>query len=349
MLHPRGIRTWLNPWGLMCLCGVMWSGCMPQDDTHQVEASVQNYKALEQSVTLSPDAGGQDSVATVNGRHITRAEFEHEWNLHPEFSRQQVLDVLIARELFLHAYGQTKEGASDHDDSVDIHDASKRGMVQGWLKKELMATIADPDPETLEPVVSNEVTRLSSPSGYRASHLLVRVPRDAPKESWDKARVVVEKIQKELPQKATASQLFAYMLEHNEEVDGFGLAVNANMKFPAARVEAEQLEDGFIPVVEEFLVGASTIYNKQGQDVLGGPVKTPFGWHLILVHERYAPHEPAREEVKVRVRQRLKNATAQQELLNTLKDLYAMYSWSSNPQALEDDYAADEGQKELKE
>lgn len=338
-------RWWMRSRGELwaIALALLLTGCRESEE-EGAEVVMGRYEAL---LSSEREQTPEESIVARVGTSgvVTREAFEREWSLSPELSREQVLEVLVRRELLLDALS----GEMSPDEALieALRLAQKRGMVDAMIQEDISQgrgeqdtfTIEGLTPEQVDAVVQREVDRLSSPAGYDASHLLVRVPQDADESRWEKGLEVAREIARALDamEGARLPAMTRYVLDSNGKHGGFELAVNGHLKFPTRREEGAVLEDGFIQVVAEFSQAAAKLHVERGLETLSDPVRTPFGWHLIVVHERFAPRGPGPDEVRAALMRTHEEQRARSVLLQGIEPLYGHYNWSTDPAALEDE------------
>lgn len=308
------------------------SGCDPaaQDGQRAVQERLLEYRADKPTdihVVRIGDHGG-----------VSAADFEQMWREHPTWTREQVVEASIRQELL---WRQWEGGELEEEQWKSLQFALKRGAVNVWIEREGVLDVEGADEATLAMDVTRHVAMRSTPAGYVASHMLVRVPEGADAAREDAAREATEELLKRFDgdrEQVSAGALLRELARlENEEINGFEVLVNANMKFPLQGQPQEALPEGWYNVVEPFAKGAQDVVAAHGFGALSEPVKTSFGWHLIVVHERVAMREPDREEVAKILRRQDRDSKIQQRVMLRLSELYKEYTWSSDPAALEDD------------
>lgn len=316
-----------------CTLSLMWCGCK-EDRGDDSERILQDLRAV---AAASPGEPLVVSFGQGEGG-VSKQAMTQLWANHPEWTREQVLDAAIRQELIWQSWeGESLEPAPWQS----LRFAKRRGLVNAWIQQELLAKeTTQIDEAALMSMVNQQAMARVRPPGYVASHLLVRVPKDADEARSEAARQALIELEGRLDTSGdtTAGELLAVLATLDEEqFKGFDVLVNAQMMFPLQGIPAEVMPEGWINVVPEFLGGAKQVVAQRGFDKLSKPVKTSFGWHVIVVHERMPMIEPDRAEVEAILRYSWRTGMLQQELLSRIEPLYTEYTWSSDPGALEDD------------
>jgi low affinity Fe/Cu permease len=274
---------------------VLWAGCDEVDTPHP--DAQQAFAELDRA---EPD----EVVARVGERAVSLEQFQAYWREHPQMEREEVLEALVERELLV------AEALERGEAPESLADDRKRAMIRQMLREkvEQEVTVDDLDAEEIAKAVESVSQRAGHPPGLRASHLLVRVPNkiDGKKLSdkkrkphFERARRALVAILEELPEEATALDLF-------EARDGFvdqleeplELHVNAHLVFPFdAEDFSGELPDSWTPVVSAFRDAAVDMARSGRFGVLSEPVRSQFGWHVIVVEAKLPAGRPDAEAV----------------------------------------------------
>lgn len=250
-----------------------------------------------QGVEISP----AETVAVVDGRRLSRADLQLQWEENPEWSAREALQALVEREVLV---GQALEDGAHRRPEVRF--ARKQGMVSALLKEQVEEK-AEIDEEK-RPQFEEMVQKMRrAPAGIRASHLVILLPEEVKGEEREAllelAREIAEVVREELGEEVDDDALREKAEELNREVlaQGLSAAVNEHLRFP--RVDApftrEQLPSGWTTVVGEFAEGAQAMADAGRLGELSEPIRSSYGWHLIRVDEVFEerPVEPvARSE-----------------------------------------------------
>lgn len=303
------------------------SGCHDKVTTHEPAASA--FARLE----AAPVAG--DVIAKVGEREISRAELESFWRQHPELDRAQALDAIIDRQLLSVV---AAERYADGDEALDY--ARKRGLVDALLtsKIELSETteVADHERAQIEAKVLAEARKLE---GYRASHLLVMIPEQADEASWEKGLGVIESQRALALQRPGLDGLYLAREQSGGEVEGFKIIINASLMFPAPgeNVARSQLPAGWLDVVAPFKEATAKLIAEEGVGSLSAPVRTKFGWHIILAEEHIKGTALVGEALEEATQEMAEEVSAQRRLAKLLGQLLKDRSYFTVPETLEED------------
>lgn len=211
-------------------------------------------------------------VATVDGKNITLGDVRalakdvpQLSNLPFEMIYPQILNNMINTRVML--TGAAKAGIEKDPDIVKAMQMAKEQILsQAYLSKQLESEMTD---EALQDLYKNEMRNFERQEEISARHILV----GSKKEADD---VIV--------------QLKA----------GVDFAMLANQKSMDKDNKGGQL--GYFTknmMIPEF--GNAVFAMKKGE--LSAPIKTPFGWHVVLVEDRRLAAPPSFEDVKDQLKQ----------------------------------------------
>ena len=220
-----------------------------------------------------PAAATADTVATVNGKPITRSEFDvYLANVSRQSGREvseaekdQILDQLIGMKLAEEA--AEKEGLTkDPKVADDVAQARMNVIVDAQLKKYLEThKVVD---EELRPEYDAQVAQL--PREYHARHILVE---DKP---------AADAITKQLQGGADFAKLAKQKSKDSSGKEGGDL--------------------GWFTLDTMVKPFADAVAALQPGQLTAEPVQSQFGWHVIKLEESRATAAPPFEDVKDRVR-----------------------------------------------
>jgi len=239
--------------------------------------------AIAATSVLLPMAAQAQNVAFVNGKAVPKARVDALLQqaaragqpASPEMEGQ-ARDQVVLREIF--AQEAEKRGVAANPD----YKAQMELARQTILIRELFADYVKKNPVTDADAQAeyNKIKAQSTGTEYRARHILV--------EKEDEAKALIAQI------KGGAS--FAELAKKNSKDTGSG-ENGGDLDFAKP--------DAYVP---EF--GQALTKLKKGE-MTDTPVKTQFGWHVILLEDtREAPFPPF-EQVKPQVKQRLEQAKLQ--------------------------------------
>ena len=222
--------------------------------------------------TASKSHLGGEVVATIDGQDITLQEVRSFAATIPQLSElpfemlyPQLLDTMINAKVLLSA--AEKAGIeSDENIQRNIQLAKDQILSQGYLMKRLESMIT---PEKLQALYDEEIKSYTPQEEIRARHILVGTKQEA-------QDILV--------------QLKA----------GADFATLANTK--SLDTENKDGELGYFTksmMIPEF--GDAVFSLKKGQ--LSEPIKTPFGYHVVLIEDKRLAAPPAMEDVKEQLKQ----------------------------------------------
>ncbi len=212
-------------------------------------------------------------VARVGPVEITLAELQRRVDAEaPGASPAEVLDRLIAWEVL--AQEAARRGfVQDHE----VRTESRRAMVRVLLEESFEPdTTTDKVPaETLEEAFRSNYWYFNNPDTVSASHLLFKVKKRAPEETWEARRREAEQAR---------SRLVAVPLKDKEDFRQRSEALASD------HADLNLADLGAFAHKGRFVKPFSDAAFALGDGELSQPVRTQYGWHLIY---RYA-FKPAR-------------------------------------------------------
>lgn len=231
----------------------------------------------------APAQVGGRVVSTVDGAPITIDEVAlvaRETGLSPleALRRLQEERALAARA--------TAAGLAEDREVVG---AARRAAVRALLAERVEGEVG-PEDVPAEDVAARyqaERARFARPERRRATHLLARLEDGAPPEAGAAAerfvRAAIERL-------AGAADPVAEAHAIQSETGGRSFQVLAEDLPAASRSDA---------IAAEFL---TALYAQPEPGVVPRPVRTPFGWHAIVLVEILPPWEAPREEAEAAIR-----------------------------------------------
>lgn len=287
--HPAS--QWVRLAGRSLLAGALVAavligeGCSGPDPAHP--AAGQALEKLEAEPV-------QDAVAHVNGRAVSRAEFEAFWTAHPDLKRGDALDALIDREVLVDE--AIKRGYHNH---ARLQLARKQAMVRQLLADQVEEPVSRSEltDAEIDAMAARVRAQVGHPPGVRASHLVVLVPGKKKKATkkqraqWFKqAHEWLGTLRDDLPEAPTAADLLAVRDRFKDKLPApLSIAVNVHLIFPieVGPQYGNDLPDGWQPVVPAFRDAAAAMAKEGAFGELSDPVKTGFGWHLVVPEKLY--------------------------------------------------------------
>lgn len=287
-------RIWIT---LSLVAMVVAAGC-GQESVHP--------ESLE--AKLKSQISAETPAVEVDDRSVDVAEFESFWSNEPSLSREDAVARFVERELI---FAPALEAGLADDPEVAV--ARKRVMVRILLAETVEADVTEVSVE------ESEVTRVATlasqeighPVGLRASHILVSVPPEEKaseqvrKEAYGRARSTIGRIRSELPERPTPYDLLKTRRAFAERVESpLSVDVNAHLQFPISKPTGS-LPKGWLNVVPEFRQSALEMARAGRLGELSDPVKSPFGWHLIVVHEVLPGEKPDPDALRAAARAKI--------------------------------------------
>lgn len=240
------------------------------------------------SADVTPAAAPDKVLADVNGRKITEEMLQRyvkfrgiPKDAHPEQQQKMMLEELINRELI---YLDALEKGVDKIPSVQADvENQKVNVVAGAMLKEATKDVKFTDAE-LKKAYDDYIKKMPPQVEYKARHILLNDEKSAKEviAELDKGANFVE-----LTKKKSA------------EPEGGDLGW----------FQADQMIKPFADVIVKLKNGE---YTKT-------PVKTDYGWHVVLREDSRQSAPPAFESLKEQFRMRLLNKTVE-SYIGTLRD-----------------------------
>lgn len=325
---------------LFVFCVLMTCVCFACSSSESVDV-----RAIVKSTTQTK----QPAVAKVNGRSISLDAFNAYWKAHPEKSRQDALESLILQELLFDvAVDAPLENAS-------LINARNQGLARVWLDKHLGQGIQKPKlvDRQVKMLRDDAYGRQYRPPGHQASHLLVRVPEkyydlasnkfikytDAQRETlFKKAQSFAQTLQGKLPNPATLEDLQKLRVDVFDEAltAQLDIVVDAHMKFPEYNAKFKTLPADWRQMVLSFAKGAQDAVQSKGLQRVSDPVKSTFGYHLIVVEKTFPELKVDPKAVDDEVHRIGMVSTRKQALDQHVNRLMQAHSWQVYPEVLQD-------------
>ncbi len=246
-------------------------------------------------------------LAEVGKAKLTLGQFnEQVAELPPQFQmtlavnpqlREQLLERWVQITLFAEEAKATK---MDQDPAfrAKLEDVKNALLAQAFIEKKVEGKVTV-TPDEVKAYYEAHKEEFSQPEMVKARHILVRVPSDADAKAWSDAETKVKDIRKQLDKGKDFAELAR---QYSED--------------PGSKDRGGDL--GFFPkgrMVPEFETAAFAL--KAGDT--SGPVKSPFGYHIIQVQERKDAAVTPFEDISQQVEQRL-IAEKQQKLVEQITD-----------------------------
>jgi peptidyl-prolyl cis-trans isomerase C len=261
---PRSKR--IAPWGslsVLLLSGVLL-GCQPQDSGRDQRPATESGK---RSDVADDTAGNGKSIASVNGRPITVAAFEHYLAQKQSSSAQpvdpgSVLNEMINIELLS---ASAEEAGYDRRESVLLElERQRKGLLANVALQERLNAV-EISPDQIEAAYQERYVDADN-TEYQASHILV--------ESKEEAQNLIAQLQKGAD--------FAELARENS------VGPSASRGGDLGWFSASDVVPEFAQAVVALENGA---YARE-------PVQSKFGWHVIERVDSRTPEPPELAEVK---------------------------------------------------
>ena len=242
-------------------------------------------------------------VATVNGIEIHQSDLalaqEEVGENMPQGNEQAQRDYLVGfvtNMLILAQAAQERRLQDDPDFKKRAEFARNKVLMEALLQSEAKKAITD---EALHAVYNDAVKQVSNEEEVHARHILFRVA------DWNDAKAAADA---EAKAKAVIDRL--------KKGEDFTKLANELTEDPSGRKDGGDLgyftKDQMVP---EFATVAFTLDKGKFSEQ---PVKTQFGWHVILVEDKRKRPAPPFDQVKPQL-ERFVVRKAQMDLVNKLR------------------------------
>ncbi|GEM_PF-3369905 len=330
--HQWCIRVWLATTGFVAL----WAGlvgCSDRiDHPGPAEASASAFR-------MGPD---ETPFARVDGRDISVDELMSRWRQTPDQQRQTLVDSMVERDIAAHRLFEKdpfeKSGGQASELRRDLELARKSSMVRELLEVEIESsvTVEDLEEASVDERMDTIRRQVGRPRGMQVSHLLVSVPDDA-EEPFDEARRWAERIRGELGEVAHLQDLYDMAERFQAELpDRLEFVIDPHLVFPAESAEkrSADLPGDWSRVVAPFREAASALVAdrtgpgsmkeaESGRTVVSEPVRTKYGWHLIVPERVLPAKRPEEAPLRELARRELLREKRRQRLQSWVADLAA--------------------------
>ncbi len=270
------------------------------------------YKALNTWPADPP------AVLEVDGRKVSKAEFETYWERHPRLTKAEVVKALSVREALVgQALLERRGGAAQFDV------ARKRGLVRSLLAAEIETVEA---PEVVD--VSKFERLLAKPQGYRVSNLIVHPsPNIGPEDPALLAEAI--RLLGLLGDEPTALGLAKAKKEARQDLN---VTVDLHFVFPSPKDTQLEIPPKWLKVDESFAAEVETAFAQK--KAVAGPFKTKFGWHVVVLEELIPGHRPSADELQAFAQRVLRTEAQKEKFFALIKEELQKEDWTIYPEVL---------------
>lgn len=287
--------------------------------------SVQHPDPLNEIRAVNPSS----RVATVNGVAIGVDEFEEYWAHHPELTRTEVLDALTARAAVI-SDGLTRSRGTSPSVVHERKQAMVRALVRDFLL-ELEDSSEIPDPEPGDFV--DAYAAMGEPRGFRISQLVVYpLEPNGPPEVWSAARASASELLDTLDEDATSFDLVE-LIRGLELDENLGSSIQLHFTFRDLETDQYFNPPGWSGAVEE-LVQQVRVLASEDRRMVEEPIETRFGWHIVVLEEVIAGHEPDQDDIREYAHARAAQRFAGQKITERILQRMRESTWTINPSLL---------------
>ena len=256
------------------------------------------------SMVLLTMAQAKD-YGTVNGEVITETDISMtlgqagmEFSTLDDTMKKRVLDMVVDRKLLTQA--AEKSGIEKSEEYATQLKSLKRDLaLDVWMKKEMKTLEDGVSKEKLQKYYNDNKAQFSEPKKLQARHILIMVDEKASKEDKEKAKAKAEALVKELDAAKDKKAKFIELAKSKSEGPS-GKSGGDLGWFELGRMVPE-----FSAAADKLEVGAYTT----------APVKTQFGYHLIMLDGKKEAAVKPFEVVEAQMRQQISG----KEFADTMK------------------------------
>ena len=256
------------------------------------------------SMVLLTMAQAKD-YGTVNGEVITETDISMtlgqagmEFSTLDDTMKKRVLDMVVDRKLLTQA--AEKSGIEKSEEYATQLKSLKRDLaLDVWMKKEMKTLEDGVSKEKLQKYYNDNKAQFSEPKKLQARHILIMADEKASKEDKEKAKAKAEALVKELDAAKDKKAKFIELAKSKSEGPS-GKSGGDLGWFELGRMVPE-----FSAAADKLEVGAYTT----------APVKTQFGYHLIMLDGKKEAAVKPFEVVEAQMRQQISG----KEFADTMK------------------------------
>lgn len=289
-------------------------------------------------------------VAEVDGRPISAEELSASQRVGD--ASGATLEQLLERELLVAEAVKRK-----YHTRPTLQHARKQAMVQQLLAQEVEGPVKvdTRDADALKKAEDALRQQVGHPPGLQASHILVSVPPDAQKdaakedvEKWfAQAKEWLAVLRDDLPDRPTIPDLYEVRARYRDELPKpLEIHVNAHLMFPIDAYLADEkgaadapqygraLPETWRPVVPEFGQAATDMARADNFGQLSDPVKSNFGWHLLMAEKLYPAALPDEQQLSEVARAQVERQARHKELVARMTEWMEDASVQTFPQVI---------------
>jgi hypothetical protein len=286
---------------------------------------------VEHPATRPPaNATTEETVATVNGIPIAIGVAEDLWHRNPSWTRDRLVRELVDRELL----AQDAELQGTLSPSRVVR-ARKRGLVRAFLKEKVELQ-KEPDPQSLGEVSEIVLRELTTPAGFRVSHLVVLV-RGKPESKEDaENNEAAKKIAAEIAEQIGPDGQLEDLIRLRDETDlsatpGIRLMLDPHVQF-ARPGDRSKLPNEWSRPSPDFVAAVVDLADRGLQ--VSKPIESVYGWHVAIVEEILEPKVPSSEVLEKVVLARARTRDRETRVLEILKAEYERSSVALFPEVV---------------
>ena len=246
------------------------------------------------SIVLLTVAQAKD-YGTVNGEAITDTDISltigqpgMSYDTLDEKMKKRVLDMVVERKLLTQA--AEKSGIEKSEEfATELKSLKKDLTLNVWMKKEMKDVENSLSKEKLQKFYEANKAKFSEPKKLQARHILIMADEKASKEDHAKAKAKAEALVKELDAAKDKKAKFIELAKSKSE------GPSGKNGGDLGWFELGRMVPEFSAAADKLKVGA---YTK-------APVKTQFGYHLIMLDGKKEASVKPFKEVEAQIKQQL--------------------------------------------
>lgn len=321
---------------LACAIAVTLALCAACDEAGPAHPAAEaEARAHERAAPLGAEA------ALVGEQRLGADELGAFWAIHPGWTREQAAQAWVAQAALAQ---EALAGEPLEVGSLD--DARRRGLARAVLAHRVEGVALKPieEAEIARRVEQLRAEQPPRPAGLQVSHLVVAVPNTAPADQrealFGQARQALDALVPRLSGRPTA-------LELGDVADAAAgqiaapllVSSNAHLQFMRPGqppLEQDELPAGWLPVVPEFAQAAEQWATPERLGQRSEPVRTPFGWHVLVVERIFDGGVSDEALLIARARRQAEAAQRQQVLSTWFAQLLEPVALAIYPKVLDD-------------
>ncbi|RJO63055.1 MAG: hypothetical protein C4523_21505 [Myxococcales bacterium] len=261
-------------------------------------------------------SGSGDVVASINGVNIYLSDYKERMEKQSPYIRarygsldkkKEFLDNIIRFELL--AQEAIKKG---YDKDPEVIQSAKQVMTQKLMRTEFEDTAKRDDiPEAeLQKYYDEHKDEYQKPAMRRASHILLKVAEGAPAADWAKVEKKARQILREAQEKKTNPNGFRTLAQQYSDDDATK-GRGGDLGYFSSSEEGGPMDKAL----------SSAVFALDNVNDIGGPIKTPLGYHIVRLTGKRDAINRTFEQVRGQIQHRIYKDTRTQNYEQFLENL----------------------------